>query len=131
MWRDSDLSGPIAVLCKAHGIDGREVMETLCQDTRLNISSAYREPGFAFGGSCPRKDLRALLHRAKEGDIECPLLGAILASNERHIQRGMDLIAETGRRKAWHPGLELQAWNRWRARESGCEFGGETHWQGG
>lgn len=98
----------IGVLCKAHGIDGREVMETLCQDTRLNISPAYLRPGFAFGGSCLPKDLRALLYRAKEQDLDCPLLSATLVSNQRHIQQGIQLIEKTGRKKIGILGLSFK-----------------------
>ena len=98
----------IGVLCKAHHIDGREVMETLCQDTRLNISPAYLRPGFAFGGSCLPKDLRALLYRAKERDLECSLLKAILVSNQQQVQRGIDLVESTGRRKIGVLGLSFK-----------------------
>ena len=98
----------IGVLCKAHNIDGREVMETLCQDTRLNISAAYLRPGFAFGGSCLPKDLRALLYRAKERDLECSLLKAILVSNQQQIQRGIDLVESTGYRKVGVLGLSFK-----------------------
>jgi GDP-mannose 6-dehydrogenase len=70
----------IGVLCKAHGIDGRHVMEILCQDTRLSIA-----PEFAFGGSCLPKDLRALLYRAKQRDLECSPLKAILVSNQQQV----------------------------------------------
>lgn len=98
----------IGVMSKAHGIDGREVMETLCQDTRLNISPAYLRPGFAFGGSCLPKDLRALLYRAKERDLECSLLKAIWTSNQLQIQRGIDLVESTGRKKIGVLGLSFK-----------------------
>ncbi len=98
----------IGVLCKAHGIDGREVMETLCQDTRLNISPAYLRPQFAFGGSCLPKDLRALLYRAKERDLECSLLKAILVSNQQQIQRGIDLVESTRHKKVGVLGLSFK-----------------------
>lgn len=98
----------IGVLCKAHGIDGRDVMETLCQDTRLNISPSYLRPGFAFGGSCLPKDIRALLYRAKERDLECSLLKAILVSNQRHIQRGIDLVESSGHKKVGVLGLSFK-----------------------
>lgn len=98
----------VGVLCKAHSIDGREVMEALCQDTRLNISAAYLRPGFAFGGSCLPKDLRALLYRAKERDIDCPVLRATLLSNEEHVQQGIDLIEATGKKKIGVLGLSFK-----------------------
>lgn len=99
----------IGVLCKAHGIDGREVMETLCQDTRLNISPTYLRPGFAFGGSCLPKDLRALLYRAKKRDLDCPLLSATLVSNQRHIQQGIELIENAGGKKIGILGLSFKS----------------------
>ena len=86
----------IGNICKAHGVDGREVMEIFCHDTRLNISDAYLKPGFAFGGSCLPKDLRALMYDAKVNDIECPVLGEILTSNQKQIQAGIDMIEKTG-----------------------------------
>src|SRR3990172_419339 len=98
----------IGVVCKAHGIDGREVMDVLCQDTQLNISRAYLRPGFAFGGSCLPKDLRALLYRTKERDLECSLLRAILASNRQHVQRGIDLVEGTGQKKVGVLGLSFK-----------------------
>jgi GDP-mannose 6-dehydrogenase len=98
----------VGSLCKAHGIDGREVMEIFCQDRRLNISPAYLRPGFAFGGSCLPKDLRALLYRAKERDVDCPMLGALLPSNQRHIQRGLELVENMGRKKVGVLGLSFK-----------------------
>lgn len=98
----------IGVLCKAQGIDGREVMKILCQDTRLNISAAYLNPGFAFGGSCLPKDLRALLYRAKERDLDSHLLNATLASNERHMHYGVELIESSGRKQIGILGLSFK-----------------------
>ena len=98
----------IGVLSKAHGIDGREILAVLCRDTRLNISPAYLRPGFAFGGSCLGKDLRALLHRAKERDLDCAVLSAILASNQRHIRRALGLIEDAGRKKVGVLGLSFK-----------------------
>jgi GDP-mannose 6-dehydrogenase len=99
----------IGNLCKAHGIDGREVMEIFCQDRQLNISPAYLRPGFAFGGSCLPKDMRALLYRAKERDVDSPLLSAVLTSNQQHIQRGIELIENRGRKKVGILGLSFKA----------------------
>lgn len=98
----------IGNLCKGHGVDGREVMHMLCQDHRLNISPAYLKPGFAFGGSCLPKDLRALLYRAKERDIDCSLLSAVLPSNEAQIQRGVSLVEKTGLKKVGILGLSFK-----------------------
>lgn len=98
----------IGILGKAHGIDGRDVMDALCQDRQLNISSAYMKPGFAYGGSCLPKDLRALLYRVKERDLECSLLGAIPASNLEHLRRGIDLIESTGKKRIGILGLSFK-----------------------
>jgi len=88
----------MGALSGALGIPGAEVMDTLCRDTKLNISPAYLKPGFAFGGSCLPKDLRALVYRAGRLDLKVPLLETVLPSNERHlrrtIQQVMDLPAE-------------------------------------
>ena len=88
----------MGALSGALGVPGEEVMDTLCRDAKLNISPAYLKPGFAFGGSCLPKDLRALVYRAGRLDLKVPLLETILPSNEQHlrraIQRAMDLQAE-------------------------------------
>jgi GDP-mannose 6-dehydrogenase len=84
----------VGTLAGELGIDGREVMETLCQDTSLNISAAYLKPGFAFGGSCLPKDLRALVYRAARLDLKLPLLESVLPSNQAHIDRAVRLALE-------------------------------------
>jgi GDP-mannose 6-dehydrogenase len=88
----------IGALATELGIDGREVMDTLCRDVSLNISRAYLKPGFAFGGSCLPKDLRALVYRAARLDLKLPLLENVLPSNlaqlDRAIQRALDLPGE-------------------------------------
>jgi GDP-mannose 6-dehydrogenase len=88
----------IGNLCKAFSIDAHDAMEIFCQDKKLNISSAYLKPGFAFGGSCLPKDLRALAYSAKLHDLELPILNAILPSNELQVARGLQLIMEKGRK---------------------------------
>jgi len=76
------------------GIDGREVMDTLCRDVSLNISRAYLKPGFAFGGSCLPKDLRALVYRAARLDLKLPLLENVLPSNNAHLDRAIQLALD-------------------------------------
>lgn len=89
----------IGNLCKSFSIDSHKAMEIFCQDKKLNISTAYLKPGFAFGGSCLPKDLRALAYSAKVHDLELPILNAILPSNELQVSRGLKLIMEKGRKR--------------------------------
>ena len=95
-------------ICKRLGLDGREVMEIFCRDQKLNVSPAYLQPGFAFGGSCLPKDLRALLHRAKELDVESTLLRAILTSNAQQVHEAYRLIKRTGYKKVAMLGLSFK-----------------------
>ena len=76
------------------GIDAQEVMSTLCQDVKLNVSPAYLKPGFAFGGSCLPKDLRALIYRVHSLDLKLPLLESALPSNEQHLKRAIDAVVD-------------------------------------
>jgi GDP-mannose 6-dehydrogenase len=99
----------VGSICKALKIDGGEVMDMFCKDTVLNLSPYYLRPGFAFGGSCLPKDVRALRYRARTLDIEAPILNAILASNEVHIQRGVDLVMRQGRRRVGVLGFSFKA----------------------
>lgn len=85
----------IGALAASLGVPAGEVMETVCRDKRLNISAAYLRPGFAFGGSCLPKDLRALNYRASRLDLKLPLLSSILPSNEEHLRRAIDAVLET------------------------------------
>ena len=84
----------IGALAGKLGIDAREVMDTLCRDTKLNVSAAYLKPGFAFGGSCLPKDLRALTYRAARLDLNLPLLESALPSNEQHLKRAIDRVLD-------------------------------------
>ena len=85
----------IGALSEAMGVDGREVMGTFCRDMRLNISPAYLKPGFAFGGSCLPKDLRALTYRAGRLDLDLPLLESALPSNQAQLQRAVNRILDS------------------------------------
>jgi len=98
----------IGVLSKASGIDGHSVMELLTMDTKLNVSSAYLKPGFAFGGSCLPKDMRAFLHHAKTKDLHLPFLGSVFASNKEHIQRAIDKILSKSSKKVGILGLSFK-----------------------
>jgi GDP-mannose 6-dehydrogenase len=80
----------IGALCSRLDVSGSEVMKTLCRDTQLNISQAYLKPGFAFGGSCLPKDLRALNFRASRLDLRLPLLESVLLSNRQHLERAIE-----------------------------------------
>jgi GDP-mannose 6-dehydrogenase len=84
----------IGALCEQVGVDGHEVMATLCEDVKLNISSAYLKPGFAFGGSCLPKDLRALVYRAAHLDLQLPLLESAMPSNEQHLRRAIEAVLD-------------------------------------
>jgi GDP-mannose 6-dehydrogenase len=95
-------------ICKRLGLDGREVMEIFCRDQKLNISSAYLQPGFAFGGSCLPKDLRALLHKARELDFEPAVLRSVLVSNTSQIDEAYRLIKRSGKRKIAMLGLSFK-----------------------
>src|SRR5688572_19161501 len=89
----------IGRVSEALGIDSHEVMRLVCADQRLNISPAYLKPGFAFGGSCLPKDLRALTTIARQNDIELPMLSSLLVSNRVHIDHAVDKILKLGRPK--------------------------------
>jgi GDP-mannose 6-dehydrogenase len=97
-----------ARLCGALGVDAFEVMDLVCQDTQLNISKAYLKPGFAFGGSCLPKDLRATSYLAKQRDVELPMLSAILASNKAHLDLAFDKVVASGKRKVGFVGLSFK-----------------------
>src|SRR5439155_4796260 len=96
-------------LAKELGVDAESVVEIFTADNKLNISPSYLKPGFAFGGSCLPKDLRALNYRAKELDLELPLFESILPSNETHLRRAMEMILNTGKKKIGMLGLSFKA----------------------
>jgi len=99
----------IGALCKSLSIDAHEVMKIFCQDKKLNISAAYLQPGFAFGGSCLPKDIRALTYVAKMHDLGLPIMTSILPSNEMQISRGLQLIMEMGHKKVGVLGFSFKA----------------------
>jgi GDP-mannose 6-dehydrogenase len=99
----------IASFARANGVDGREVMRVMRADDRLNISTAYLRPGYAFGGSCLPKDLRAITDRARKTDVDLPLLDAALSSNAAHFERGVRLVEESGLRNVGLLGLSFKS----------------------
>lgn len=99
----------IGNLCKALSIDAHAVMNVFCQDKKLNISPAYLLPGFAFGGSCLPKDLRALAYKAKTHDLELPIMTSILPSNELQVARGLRLIMANGYKRVGILGFSFKA----------------------
>lgn len=99
----------IGNICKAFSIDAHQVMKIFCRDTKLNISSSYLTPGFAFGGSCLPKDLRAISYQAKIHDIELPILTSILPSNELQVARGLQLIMQRGHKQIGVLGFSFKA----------------------
>jgi GDP-mannose 6-dehydrogenase len=97
-----------ARLCDALGVDAFEVMDLLCQDTHLNISRAYLRPGFAFGGSCLPKDLRATTHLARMHDVDIPVLGGIMQSNRDHLELAIAKVLASGKRRVGFIGLSFK-----------------------
>ena len=99
----------IGNLCKVMGVDSHEVMRLFCEDKKLNISTTYLRPGFAFGGSCLPKDLRALVHRGRVEDVPMPILEAVLDSNRRQIERAFHMVMAGGSKRIGILGLAFKA----------------------
>ncbi len=102
-------SNEIGAICKAAQIDSHKMMDIFCADEKLNISRAYLKPGFAFGGSCLPKDTRALNHFAASRDLDVPVIGSILRSNQRQIERGVDWILNAGSKRIAFLGFSFKA----------------------
>src|SRR6201992_1292956 len=99
----------VGTLAHHMDVDAETVMNIFCSDTKLNVSAAYLKPGFAFGGSCLPKDVRALNYKAKELDLKLPLLNSVMESNDEHLDRAIELIFQTGKRKIAMIGLSFKA----------------------
>ena len=99
----------MGTMCKHLGVDAQAVTKIFTSDTKLNISPAYLSPGFAFGGSCLPKDLRAITYKAKELDLKLPLLESLMPSNGEHVDRAVDMVMSTGKKKIAQLGLSFKA----------------------
>ena len=99
----------MGTMCKHLGVDAQAVTNIFTSDTKLNISAAYLSPGFAFGGSCLPKDLRAITYKAKELDLKLPLLESLMPSNVEHVDRAMEMVMSTGKKKIAQLGLSFKA----------------------
>ncbi|MGY1685895.1 nucleotide sugar dehydrogenase [Geodermatophilus sp. SYSU D00867] len=104
-----DFGNEIGAICAALGLDSYQVMDVFLADSKLNLSAAYLRPGFAFGGSCLPKEVRALMHTARRYDVETPVLANILPSNEAHLRRALDMVLSLGKRKVGLFGLSFKA----------------------
>ncbi|WP_274564361.1 nucleotide sugar dehydrogenase [Streptomyces spiramyceticus] len=98
----------LGAVCQALGVDSHQVIDVFLADRKLNISPAYLRPGFAFGGSCLPKDLRSLVHAARRADVSVPILAHVLPSNSEHLQRAVELVERTGKRRVGLFGLSFK-----------------------
>src|ERR1700731_818211 len=99
----------VGTLAKQLGVDAESVVEIFTADTKLNISPTYLKPGFAFGGSCLPKDVRAVNRRPKDLHPALPLFQAILPSHHEHLERAVEMVLATGKKKVALPGLSFKA----------------------
>lgn len=111
VWHATKVSfaNEIGNIAKSLGVDGRDVMDVVCQDNKLNISRYYMRPGFAFGGSCLPKDVRALTYRASQMDVRHPLLSSIMSSNDEQVTRAFNIVTSYGRRRIGMLGLSFKS----------------------
>lgn len=111
VWHATKVSfaNEIGNIAKSMGVDGRDVMDVMCLDNKLNISRYYMRPGFAFGGSCLPKDVRALTYRASQMDVKHPLLSSIMSSNNEQVTKAFNIVTGYGRRKISMLGLSFKA----------------------
>jgi len=111
VWHATKVSfaNEIGSIAKAVGVDGREVMDAVCQDKKLNVSPYYMKPAFSFGGSCLPKDVRALSYRSRQLDLSTPLIESLMPSNKAQLMRGYDLITKTGKKKIALLGLSFKS----------------------
>ncbi len=96
-------------LCQSLGVDSHAVMQLLCEDKRLNISPAYLRPGFAFGGSCLPKDLKALMYMGRRNDVTTPMLANVMASNQAHVDHAIETVLAEGRKKVGLIGISFKS----------------------
>ncbi len=99
----------MGTMCKHLGVDAQEVTKIFTSDSKLNISPAYLSPGFAFGGSCLPKDLRAITYKAKELDLKLPMLESLMLSNAEHVDRAVEMVLDTGKKRIAQLGLSFKA----------------------
>jgi GDP-mannose 6-dehydrogenase len=98
----------LGAICRALGVDSHKMIDVFLADRKLNISTAYLRPGFAFGGSCLPKDLRGLVYAAHRADVAVPLLSHVLPSNEEHLRRAVELVTASGKRRIGLFGLSFK-----------------------